>query len=80
MTFLKLDLFPFSGEVRKTPNLLGLSERANLNHLKTGPRSKHVSNKNGPFYLKVKTILRITQFAKKIAYHNFQCLLMHVLV
>jgi hypothetical protein len=32
-SFRKLDLFPFSGEGRKTPTLLGPLERANLNHL-----------------------------------------------
>jgi hypothetical protein len=31
MTFRKLDLFPPSGEGRKTPTLLGTSERAKLN-------------------------------------------------
>jgi hypothetical protein len=31
-TFQKLDLFPFSGEEKEMPTLLGPSERANLNH------------------------------------------------
>jgi hypothetical protein len=31
-TFRKLDLFPFSGELRETPTLLGPLERANLNN------------------------------------------------
>jgi hypothetical protein len=34
-TFPKQDLFPFSGNGRETPTLLGSLERANLNHWKT---------------------------------------------
>jgi hypothetical protein len=30
--FRKMDLFPFSGEGKETPTLLGPSERANLYH------------------------------------------------
>jgi hypothetical protein len=35
MTFWKLDLFPSSGEVGKTPTQLGPLERANPNHWTT---------------------------------------------
>jgi hypothetical protein len=31
-TFLKLNLFPSSGEVRETPTLLGLLGRASISH------------------------------------------------
>jgi hypothetical protein len=35
-----MDLFTFSGERRETPALLGLLERANLNHnLPKGPKN-----------------------------------------
>jgi hypothetical protein len=38
--FRKLDLFLSSGERRETPTLLGLLERANLNHWITHVKSK----------------------------------------
>jgi hypothetical protein len=47
--FQKLDLFPSSGNGRKTHTLLGPSESANLNHWTTMGQSSHVKTETDPF-------------------------------